>query len=80
MSRNQQRVLRALAEFDSSYDRKASAGAGLATGSVASTLAQLVGLGDLERTDDGRYRFIDPLFAAWIEREITIRGRYAGGA
>ncbi len=80
LSRNQQRVLRALVEFDSAYGREASAGAGLATGSVASTLAQLVDIGDLERTDNGRYRFIDPLFAAWIEREITIRGRSAGGA
>ncbi len=43
-------------------------GAGLPRAGVARSLQKLVDLGVLDRTGRGRYRLVEPLFGAWLER------------
>lgn len=43
-------------------------GAGLPRAGVARSLQKLVNLGVLDRTGRGRYRRVEPLFGAWLER------------
>lgn len=70
LSVNQQRVLRALAGWGTPYAKDAHVQVGLAEGNVAAVVRQLRASGDLEEAAEGRYRCVDPLLEAWVNRQF----------
>jgi uncharacterized protein len=77
-TRNQQRVLRAVAQGASPFTTASQAALGIEAGSVSKTLEQAVRDGLLEVVDDatgGRrsvtYRLVDPLLGDWLRRRFS---------
>jgi uncharacterized protein len=68
---NQRRALRATVESGGApYGTQTLAAVDLAKGGAAErAIEALIDLGELERTDRGRYRVIDPLFVRWLSRQ-----------
>ncbi len=76
-TRNQQRVLRAVAHHQSPFAAAARAALGLEGGSVSKTVELALRDGLLEQLTDpegrpqpGAYRLVDPLLADWIRRRF----------
>lgn len=77
-TRNQQRVLRAVAHRLSPFAAQVQVSLGLGKGSVSNTVEQMIRDGLLEQPADattrapvpGRYRLIDPLLADWVRRRF----------
>lgn len=79
-TRNQQRVLRAVAHDLSPFTVAAQAPLGLDSGSVTKTVEQALRDGLLEQRIDpgsgqpvpGRYRLVDPLLGDWVRRRFPL--------
>jgi uncharacterized protein len=76
-SRNQQRVMRAIAHHASPFEVAARVGLGLEAGSVSKTLELAIrdGLVEQHHAPDGApiagsYRLVDPMLADWIRRRF----------
>lgn len=65
---NQQRTLRAVASRGEPFALPSRAYLGLARGSVAKAVEQLLSAGEIERLGPGEYRVVDPLFEVWLQR------------
>jgi hypothetical protein len=68
---NQRRALRATVESGGApYGSQSLAAVDLAKGGTAErAIDALIDLGELERTERGRYRVVDPLFVRWLLRQ-----------
>ncbi|MGN6378395.1 MAG: AAA family ATPase [Gaiellales bacterium] len=67
---NQQRVLRAVAQYDGQpYRADAMEAVGIKRGSVARAIHTLEGAAAVERIGGGRFVFTDPLYSAWVAQQ-----------